>query len=74
MLQAEQIEELVTLVSTMDRQTLEQQFRAYPARFPIDFTPEFFANTPLERLRHIFLALCLQTQQMPTLESIPAAA
>ena len=74
MLQADQIEELVTLVSTMDRSTLEAHFRAYPANFPIDFTPDFFAQTPLERLRHIFLALCLQTQRMPDVHVTNVAA
>jgi hypothetical protein len=29
---------------------------------------------PLDRLRHIFVALCLQTQRMPTEDPTPAAA
>ncbi len=65
MLQANQVEELICLVSALDRPTLVQQFQNYRAAFPVDFTPEFFEKTSIDRLRHIFLALCLQCQQMP---------
>jgi len=65
MLQSEQVEELIHLVNGMDRQNLVQHFHDFPACFPLDFTPEFFEHTPLERLRHIFVAMCLQSQQIP---------
>ena len=65
MLRSEQVEELINLVAGLDRPGLVRQFRDYPAGFPIDFTPEFFEQTPIERLRHIFVAMCLQTQQLP---------
>ena len=65
MLQSEQVEELINLVAGLDRAGLIQHFMEFPSRFPLDFTPEFLAQTPLERLRHIFVALCLQTQQVP---------
>ncbi len=65
MLQPEQVEELICLVSAMDRPALVRQFRDFRAGFPVDFTPEFLQTTELERLRHIFVALCLQCQQMP---------
>jgi hypothetical protein len=65
MLRTEQIEELVTLVASMDHDTLVERFRSYPARFPIDFTDDFLRRTPLDRLRHIFVAMCLQNQRMP---------
>ena len=65
MLQSNQVEELICLVSALDRQTLVRQFQNYRATFPVDFTPDFLQNTPIDRLRHIFLALCLQCQQMP---------
>lgn len=65
MLQGQQIEELMSLVFGLDRVALIHQFQHYPARFPIDFTPEFLERTPLERLQHIFLAMVLQTQRMP---------
>ena len=65
MLQSEQVEELINLVAGMDRQTVIQHMSEFPASFPVDFTPEFLEHTPIERLRHIFVALCLQTQQVP---------
>jgi hypothetical protein len=64
-LQNDQVEELLTLVSDLDRATLITQFSTYPGRFPIDFTPEFLQHAPLERLRHIFVALCIQNQRLP---------
>ena len=72
-LQSHQIEELITLVSSLDRQSLVQQFCTYEASFPLDFTPEFLNRQPLERLRHIFLALCLQCQRMPEVMTPEAA-
>ena len=74
MLQSEQVEELICLVSSLDRETLVSQFTRYPADFPIDFTPEFLREQPLERLRHIFVALCLHSQRMPEMTPTPAAA
>ncbi len=62
-----QIEELITLVGSLDRQALLEHFDAYQANFPVDFSDEFLSNTPLERLKHIFVALCLQNQRMPEL-------
>ena len=65
MLQAHQVEELICLVSAWDRGALIEQFQTYRANFPIDFTPDFLRNQPVDRLRHIFVALCLQNQRMP---------
>ena len=65
MLLSEQVEELITVVSALDRPALVRQFQDYPSRFPLDFTTEFLDNQPVERLRHLFLAVCLQTQRMP---------
>lgn len=73
MLQAQQVEELICLVSSMDRQQLLQQFRTYDAKFPLDFTPDFLQSASLERLRHIFLAVCLQSQRMPAVRRATAA-
>lgn len=75
MLDATQVEELICLVSAMDRPALVRQFRDYRATFPVDFTEHFLEKTPLERLRHIFVAMCLQCQQVPEFdEASPAAA
>ena len=69
MLQAEQIEELLCLVSALDRPALIRQCQCYRAKFPLDFSPEFLQTAPLERLQHIFVAVCLQSQQMPEISS-----
>jgi len=65
MLHAQQVEELLCLVARMDRLTIARRLRDMRAAFPIDFTDQFVETTDLDRLRHIFLALCLQTQQIP---------
>jgi hypothetical protein len=65
MLHSEQVEELVCLLTSLNRDALIAQFRNYPASFPIDFTDEFLDAQPTERLRHLFLAVCLQSQRMP---------
>ena len=75
MLQSEQVEELICLISALDRETLVQQFGNYRATFPIDFTYEFLQSQPVERLRHLFLAMCLQSQRMPEVNApVPAHA
>jgi hypothetical protein len=68
MLESIQVEELISLVSSLDRPGLIDHFNTYQASFPLDFTPDFLNRTPLERLKHIFVALCLQTQRMPAFE------
>jgi hypothetical protein len=65
MLESHQVEELICLVSSLDKPTLTNQFLSFNGNFPVDFTPEFLEGLPLERLRHIFVALCLQSQQVP---------
>ncbi len=56
---ASQVEQLITLVATLNRESLVNQFKTYRANFPVDFTDEFLTTQPLDRLRHIFLAVCL---------------
>lgn len=72
MLRSEQVDELVTLVASMDREQLICQFQSYRGRFPVDFTPDFYQRTSLDRLRHIFLAMCLQNQRLPERHLIAA--
>ena len=67
MLQSHQVEQLICLVSSLDRAALRSQLESYRSGFPIDFSEEFLANQPLERLKHIFVALCLQNQRMPAM-------
>jgi hypothetical protein len=66
-LQSAQIENLITLVSALDRATLINQFHAYRATFPVDFTHEYLNRLPLDKLRHIFVAMCLQNQRLPNI-------
>ena len=73
MLESNQVEELICVVSAMDREALADHFRAYRGTFPVDFTDEFLQNAPVERLRHIFVALCLQCQHVPELAPPEAA-
>jgi hypothetical protein len=76
MLQSNQVEELIALVSGLNRDALVTHLRTYRANFPVDFTSEYLNVLPLEKLRHIFVAMCLQTQRMPCVEVeyAPAAA
>jgi hypothetical protein len=68
-----QIEELIQLVASLDRAGMLRQFEEYQANFPLDFTPDFLDATPLERLKHIFVAVCLQSQRMPGEMAVEAA-
>ena len=74
MLDSYQVEELICLVSSLDKRALTAQFLSFRGNFPVDFTPEFLDALPVERLRHIFVALCLQSQRLPVMESVPSAA
>jgi hypothetical protein len=65
MLRAHQVEELMSVVSSLDRPALIQQFQSYRATFPVDLTTEFLHKEPVDRLRHIFVAMCLQNQRLP---------
>jgi hypothetical protein len=69
MLQVQQVEELIAVVMTLDRMSLLRQFGQYPASFPVDFTSDFLDRQPVERLRHLFMAMCLQCQRMPELQA-----
>lgn len=73
MLQTQQIEELICLVAALDRAALTLQFNSYRATFPIDFSSEFLETQPLDRLRHIFIALCLHNQRVPEMNTAHAA-
>ncbi len=65
MLQTEQVETLLRMIGRMDRTTLAKKLAEIRTSFPVDFTPEFIETTDLDRLRHIYVALCLQSRQMP---------
>jgi len=65
MLASDQIEELICVLSSWDREMLVAQFQVFRSSFPVDFTPTFLNDLPVEKLRHVFLAMCLQNQRLP---------
>lgn len=65
MLASAQVEELICLVAALDRPAIVSQLHSFQASFPIDFTEDFLSTVSLDRLRHIFVALCLQQQRLP---------
>ena len=73
MLQPLQVEELICLVTSLDRRTLVRQFQSFQGNFPVDFTPQFLDGLSLDRLRHIYIALCLQNQHVPDMTEAAAA-
>jgi len=72
MLQSQQVEELIGLVSSLDKPALMQQFDSYQASFPVDFTRDFLESQSVDRLRHLFVAMCLHTQRMPEIAASAA--
>ncbi len=65
MLANDQVDELLCLLATWDRQTLASEFMSFQSHFPVDFTPEFLSGLSVDRLRHIFFAMCVQNQRLP---------
>jgi hypothetical protein len=72
-LQPSQLEDLMCLIMSLDRNALIEQFQTYPTRFPIDFTHQYLQTLSTERLQHIFLAMCIQNQRMPVMPFAQAA-
>jgi len=72
MLRPEQVEELIFLVSTMQRDDLVERLLHFRGNFPIDFSESFLRGLSLDRLRHIFVALCLHHSELP--DGLPTAA
>ncbi|HEX8342235.1 MAG TPA: hypothetical protein VF624_15130 [Tepidisphaeraceae bacterium] len=73
MLTADEVESLNCAIQAMDRAAVVERLRNFKARFPIDFTPEFFTREPLPRLRHILFGLCLHNQKTLTLPTVPSS-
>ncbi len=73
MLNAHQVEELICIVSSMDRPGLTHHLLQFRGSFPVDFTVEFLDNLSLERIRHIYVALCMQNHHLPATQLTNAA-
>jgi len=65
MLASNQVDELICMLASWDRQTLISQFLSFESNFPVDLTPKYLASMSDDRLRHVFLAVCLQNQRLP---------
>ncbi|HET6247846.1 MAG TPA: hypothetical protein VFE47_09120 [Tepidisphaeraceae bacterium] len=65
MMQADQVEEMLCLISSLDRPALMHQLIEFRADFPVDFSTEFLECQTVERLRHLLFALCMQSQHIP---------
>lgn len=74
MLESHQVEELICMVAALDREALTDHLLHFNGDFPVDFTPGFLDALSVDRLRHIFVALCLQAQHLPADVEVPAAA
>jgi hypothetical protein len=65
MWRTQQFDKIACLIARMDRPSVARNLRNFRAGFPVDLTAAFIESTDLDRLRHIYLALCLQARQMP---------
>jgi hypothetical protein len=70
MLCQERLEEFVSIVGAMKRPVLIDRMIHFNGRFPVDFTPDFLSRQSDERLRHIFLAMCLQDGKLPEMMEV----
>lgn len=75
---AADLERLLQDVQQMDRPDLIALLKAIPCPFPIDFSDTYLAEVPLDRLKHLVLAVCLHvrraTPTSPTTVPTPAAS
>jgi hypothetical protein len=65
MLATDQVDELICRLAALDRQTLTREFLQFQSKFPVDFTTDYLSKQSTDRLRHLFLAMCLQNQRLP---------
>ncbi len=65
MLTPQTTEQVLRVVERMDRKQIIEQMRKCPARFPIDLTDQWLQTQPIEELRHVLAAICIQCEVMP---------
>ena len=63
MLHSHQVEELIEVAGALDKTELVNRFLSFRATFPLDFTRDFLESQSLDRLRHLYVALCLHVHQ-----------
>ncbi len=65
LLSADQIDRLLCLLASWDRDTLHAQISRYQSQFPVDLTPDYLHGQPVDKVRHLFFAVCLQNRRLP---------
>jgi hypothetical protein len=53
------IERIAARIATLGRREITRHLLQFNAGFPMDFTPDYLARLPLDRLRHLLLAAYL---------------
>jgi hypothetical protein len=66
------IDDVICVVATLDKASLIERFLSFKGPFPVDFSADYLRDLPLDRLRHLFVALCLQSQYIPTAAEVAA--
>ena len=74
MLSCDQVERLLCQLAAWDRETLLRQFLTYRSSFPIDLTADYLGGQPVDKLRHVFFAICVQNRRLPDLAEPHAVA
>jgi len=59
-------------IAGMDRPGLVAAIRGIDCGFPVDFTPEYLDKLDLDKLRHLYLALCLRAEARRQEEHAPS--
>jgi hypothetical protein len=65
MLTPQKSDHVLRIIERLDRRQIIQQMRGCTARFPIDLTDEWLQTQPVEELRHVYAAICIQCDVMP---------
>ena len=66
---ADELNDVLVAIASMDREALIEQFHTYPAPFPIDFTDAFLRSQSLDKLRHVFAGLVMHCRVAPQLHA-----
>ena len=69
----QRVEELMAIIAAMNREMVIERLKTFRGSIPVDFTNQFLADQPTDRLQHIYAALCLQAKSRPD-EEVPTAA
>jgi hypothetical protein len=74
MLSQDQVDRLLCQLATWELDTLLAQLAAYRSDFPVDLSADFLGGQTVDRVRHIFFALCVQNRRLPESLTERAAA